>query len=128
MSYIKNTCAGDEIVINRFKFTKWEYANPVKLVLFPLTWFRRWMFEIGVTDRRFVVKHGFIARKTGEIRLDAVEGVTVKQGILGRIFGVGTLSLTGRGNASVSVPRLANILAVKRAVEDARHNTTISVS
>jgi len=84
------------------------------------------MFEIGVTDRRFVVKHGFIARRTGEIRLEAVEGITVKQSILGRIFGYGSLSLTGRGNAAVEVPMLANVLSVKRIVEDAKYNKRIA--
>ncbi|MDH3929468.1 MAG: PH domain-containing protein [Deltaproteobacteria bacterium] len=126
MSYITKTCAGDEVEIKRFGFTKWEYINPIKLILFPLTWFRRWMFEIGVTDRRFVVKHGFIARRTGEIRLEAVEGITVKQSILGRIFGYGSLSLTGRGNAAVEVPMLANVLSVKRIVEDAKYNKRIA--
>jgi hypothetical protein len=126
MGYIKNTCSGNEIVIKRFGFTKWEYLNPIKLVLFPITWFRRWMFEIGVTDRRFVIKHGFISRKTGEIRLEAVEGITVKQSLLGRIFGYGSLSLTGRGNANVEVPMLANVINVKRVVEDAKHNTLIA--
>ena len=69
MSYIKKTSTAGEEIIAKFKFTKLEYLNPIKLVLFPLTWFRRWCFDMGVTNKRLVVKSGFIARKTGEIRL-----------------------------------------------------------
>ena len=128
MSYIKKTNTAGEITIAKFKFTKleyiWKILNPITwLLLFlplPLMWFRRWCFELGVTNKRFVTKHGFIRRNTGEIRLDAIESVSIDNTFLGRIFGYGTLRLTGRGNAHVAIPMLANILEVKRAVEAAR--------
>jgi len=123
MSYINKSCGFEEHVIKRFCFTKWEYANPIKLIFFPITWFKRWMFEVGVTNKRFVIKHGFISRKTGEIRLDAIEGVTINQSLFGRIFGYGDLSLTGRGNAHVMVPGLASVLRVKRSLEEAKSRT-----
>jgi len=123
MSYINKSCGFEEHVIKRFGFTKWEYANPIKLIFFPITWFKRWMFEVGVTNKRFVIKHGFISRKTGEIRLDAIEGVTINQSLFGRIFGYGDLSLTGRGNAHVMVPGLASVLRVKRSLEEAKSRT-----
>ena len=128
MSYITKTNTAGESTIAEFKFTKLEYLykslNPITwLFLFlplPLLWFRRWCLEVGVTNKRFVTKNGFIKRNTGEIRLDAVESVSIDNTFFGRLFGYGTLRLTGRGNAHVAIPRLANILEVKRAVEAAR--------
>lgn len=121
MSYIKKTNIVGEEIIARFKFTKLEYLNPKKLLLFPLTWFRRWCFEMGVTNKRVVFKHGFIRRVTGEVRLEALESVSMDQSLFGRIFGYGSLSLSGRGNAHITVPGLANIVEVKKAVDVAKY-------
>jgi len=133
MSYIKKTNTAGESTIAKFKFTKLEYLykslNPITwLLLFlplPLLWFRRWCFDIGVTNKRLVVKSGFIARNTGEIRLEAVESICIDNTFLGRIFGYGTLRVTGRGNASVTIPGLADILKVKRTVEAAKDEAVI---
>src|SRR5262249_55855030 len=35
-------------------------------------WFRRWITEIAVTDRRIIYKYGFIRRRTIEMHLDKV--------------------------------------------------------
>ena len=125
MSYIKKTSTAGEEIIAKFKFTKLEYLNPIKLVLFPLTWFRRWCFDMGVTNKRLVVKSGFIARKTGEIRLEAIESVCMSNTFFGRIFGYGSLTVSGRGNAHVTIPGLANITKVKRMVEAAKDEIVV---
>ena len=41
--------------------------------------------EYGVTSKRVVLKKGFIARKTEEMKNAKVETVEISQGILGRI-------------------------------------------
>jgi Bacterial PH domain len=40
-------------------------------------WFRRWTTEIAVTDRRVIIKHGFIRRATMEMNLQKIESVDV---------------------------------------------------
>ncbi len=120
MSYINKTNIPGEEVVARFGFTKVEYLNPVKLILFPLTWFKRWCFEFGVTNKRVCFKHGFIRRNAIDLRLEAIETVAISNGLIGRIFGYGNLSLTGRGNATITVPGLANIVEVKKAIEAAK--------
>lgn len=128
MTYIKNTNTTGENIVAKFEFTKLEYfyksLNPSTWLLFfiPLfvLWFRRWCFNIGVTNKRFVIKSGFIARSTGEINLESIESVSIDNTFLGRIFGYGTLRVTGRGNAHVEIPGLANITRVKRIVESAK--------
>eukprot|EP01050_Picozoa_sp_SAG11_P037659 SAG11_NODE_14962_length_593_cov_0.925101_2_plen_74_part_01 len=73
MSYINKTNIAGEEVVARFGFTKIEYLNPIKLMFFPLTWFKRWCFEFGVTNKRVCFKHGFISRKAVDLRLEAIE-------------------------------------------------------
>ena len=124
MSYINKTNIAGETTIATFSFTKLEYLHPIRVLLFPiaypLLWFRRWCCNIGVTNNRFVWKEGFIARDTWEIRLDAIEGVDIRNTFFGRIFGYGTLHITGRGNKSIEIDYLGNIMGVKRTVEAAR--------
>ena len=120
MSYINKTNIAGEEVIARFGFTKIEYLNPLKLMLFPITWFKRWCFEFGVTNKRVCFKHGFIRRNAVDLRLEAIETVSISNGIIGRIFGYGNLSITGRGAATITIPGLANIIEVKKAVEAAK--------
>ncbi len=120
MSYINKTNIPGEEVVARFGFTKIEYLNPVKLILFPLTWFKRWCFEFGVTNKRVCFKHGFIRRNAVDLRLEAIETVGISNGIIGRIFGYGNLSVSGRGAATITIPKVANIIEVKRAIEAAK--------
>jgi len=124
MSYINKTNTTGEETVGTFSFTKLEYLAPIRVLLapiaYPLLWFRRWTTDIGVTNKRFVFKSGFIARDTWEIRLDAIEGVDIKNTFIGRIFGYGELRITGRGDKFIKIPALAGIMKVKRAVEEAR--------
>jgi uncharacterized membrane protein YdbT with pleckstrin-like domain len=53
---------------------------------FLSAWFRRWTTEIAVTDRRVIIKHGFIRRATMEMNLQKIESVDVDQSLIGRIF------------------------------------------
>lgn len=124
MSYINKTNIAGETTIATFSFTKLEYLHPIRVLLFPiaypLLWFRRWCCNMGVTNNRFVWKEGFIARDTWEIRLDAIEGVDIRNTFFGRIFGYGALKISGRGDKKIDIPALANIVEVKKAVEAAR--------
>lgn len=61
--------------------------------------------EFGVTNRRVLIKVGFIRRKSLELLLQKVEGIGVDQGILGRIFGYGTITVTGTGGTRESFPQ-----------------------
>jgi uncharacterized membrane protein YdbT with pleckstrin-like domain len=60
-------------------------------------WFERWTTEIEVTDRRVILKQGFIRRETVEMHMDKVESVDVGQSILGRIVGYGDVTIRGVG-------------------------------
>ena len=53
--------------------------------------------EFGITNKRVIVKVGFIRRNSLEILLDKVEGIQVNQTILGRILGFGSITVSGTG-------------------------------
>lgn len=53
--------------------------------------------EYGVTDKRVLMKVGFIRRDTAEIFLDKLEAINVDQSVLGRLLDYGTLTIIGTG-------------------------------
>src|SRR4051794_10240473 len=61
------------------------------------TWFRRWITEVAVTDRRIIYKTGFVHRRTVEMHMDKVESVDVVQSIAGRLFNYGDIIIRGTG-------------------------------
>lgn len=71
--------------------------------------------EVGVTDRRVFAKTGIIRRNTFEMRNSKIETVDVKQGIIGRILGYGTISFVGTGGSKSEVKCIANPFAFREA-------------
>lgn len=55
--------------------------------------------EFVLTNKRIVVKTGLLSRNTFEILLTKVESIGVSQSLLGRIFGYGSIVITGTGGA-----------------------------
>ena len=56
--------------------------------------------EFMLTNKRVVLRQGIISRKTVEVLLAKCEGISVNQGIFGRILGFGTLVVTTGGATS----------------------------
>lgn len=130
-SYIEQSLNKNETLIATFKF-HWSAWIPFWLfvVLAPVTLGISLIFalasyltlkctERGVTSRRVIQKKGVISRKTDEMKLSAVETVEIQQGILGRIFGFGTIQVTGRGISKVVLKGVDDPLKVKRTIEEA---------
>jgi uncharacterized membrane protein YdbT with pleckstrin-like domain len=65
---------------------------------FLRAWFRRITTEIAVTDRRIILKRGFIRRHTIEMNMQKVESVDVDQTLAGRIFNYGDVTVRGTGS------------------------------
>ncbi len=74
------------------------------------TWFRQWTTEIAVTDRRVIIKRGFIRRATTEINNEKIESVDVRQTILGRLLGYGTITIRGTGTGLEPIDNIDNPL------------------
>jgi uncharacterized membrane protein YdbT with pleckstrin-like domain len=59
--------------------------------------------ELAVTDKRVIAKFGFIRRQTTELLHSKVEGLTVNQGILGRVLNFGTVVVNGTGSGRTPI-------------------------
>jgi uncharacterized membrane protein YdbT with pleckstrin-like domain len=55
--------------------------------------------EYGITDKRILMKVGFIRRTSLEIFFNKIESIQVKQGILGRILDYGAVVICGTGGS-----------------------------
>lgn len=74
--------------------------------------------EFAVTNKRVILKVGFIARTSVEILLLKVEGVQVSQDILGRIFDFGTIRITGTGGTSEPFNNIAMPFQFRRSIQE----------
>ena len=86
------------------------------LLSFLRAWFRRWTTEIAVTDRRVVLKRGFIRRHTVEMNMQKVESVDVDQTQLGRLFNYGTVTIKGTGSTLESLRMIDHPLKLRSAI------------
>jgi len=89
--------------------------------LFTLTiaaWIKRALSEFAVTNRRVVMKKGFIARDTFEMNISKIESVNVDQPFMGRIFNYGSLTVIGTGGTRETFHNIAKPMAFRRAFQE----------
>jgi uncharacterized membrane protein YdbT with pleckstrin-like domain len=72
--------------------------------------------ELAVTNRRVLAKTGVLRRHSIDVQNTKVEGLTYDQGIIGRIFGYGSIFVRGTGIGMVPIPYVAAPEAFKRDV------------
>ena len=129
MSYIEESLSSGEVIHKVFQL-HWFAKVPMYcwlvlgLVTFGLTWllalyeyFRLRSIEQGVTNKRVILKTGIISRHTEEMKLSSIETVEIEQSIWGRMFGYGTVKLTGRGISDVKFRNIDDPMQVKRDIE-----------
>jgi membrane protein YdbS with pleckstrin-like domain len=73
--------------------------------------------EFAVTNKRVLAKHGFIERESIETLLTKVEAIGVDQGIMGRVLGFGSITITGTGGTEEFFPRIAQPLEFRRQIQ-----------
>lgn len=88
--------------------------------------------EFGITDKRILIKAGFIRRNSVEVLLKKVEGIQVNQGIIGRMLNFGTIIIGGTGGTKSPFKRISAPLMFRRKaqeqiviVEEGRQNPQI---
>lgn len=81
-------------------------------------WLRVRSTELAVTSQRVVAKFGWIRRRTVELNHNMVESITVDQGLMGRVFNFGTLTIRGTGGGQTPVPTIAHPLEFRRVVTE----------
>ena len=73
--------------------------------------------ECVLTNKRVLAKVGFLERKSIEILLNQVEGLTVNQGPFGLIFDYGTIVVSGTGGLKTPFPCIAKPLDFRKQVQ-----------
>jgi len=129
VSYIEQSLSAGEKVEGLFRLHWFAWVPMVIWIILGiptlgLTWFialyeflRLKFTEQGVTNKRVILKRGIISRNTEEMKLSSIETVEINQGIFGRIFGFGTVKITGRGISNVVFKGMDDPMGVKRQIE-----------
>jgi len=74
--------------------------------------------EFGITNKRVIVKVGFIRRNSIEVLLSKVEGIQVNQGILGRILGYGSIVVSGTGGTRDPFHKISNPFEFRKEAQE----------
>ena len=78
----------------------------------------RYGFEFAVTNKRVIYRKGIVSVASDELFLDKIESVLVKQGLLGRWLGYGSVSVRGTGGSWEPVPDIADPLLLRRRIQE----------
>lgn len=84
----------------------------IKSIIFYLT------SEYAITNRRVVIKIGWIQRRSLEIFLEKAEGVLVDQSIPGRILNYGSVNIIGTGGTDNRFPFIPSPLKFRKIVQE----------
>jgi uncharacterized membrane protein YdbT with pleckstrin-like domain len=129
MPYIEESLSAGEQIVGFFRLhwisRRWMalwivLAIPtvgIALILALYEFLRLRSIEQCVTNKRVIYKKGIISRKSEEMKLNSIETVEIDQGIAGRIFGFGNVTVTGRGLSNVAFKSVDDPMAVKRKIE-----------
>jgi uncharacterized membrane protein YdbT with pleckstrin-like domain len=79
--------------------------------------------ELVITDRRVLIKVGFIQRHTFEMFISKIESVAVFQSMMGRLFNYGTVTIRGTGGSSESFGTIAAPLQFRDAIQLVQSNS-----
>lgn len=131
MRYIDESLAPGETIIQRGKWptAHWVLAWAVLLVLgiivvgifiFIAMVVKMKTTDFAVTNRRVILKEGWLNRRTHELAVESVEGVALTQTIWARLFGYGRIVVTGTGEATIVFPPMGQPVQFRRAIEAAR--------
>jgi uncharacterized membrane protein YdbT with pleckstrin-like domain len=72
--------------------------------------------EFAVTNRRVVAKTGLFHRRTLEMLIPKVESVLVYQSLIGRIFNLGSVTVTGTGGTREKFAAIQDPAGVRKKI------------
>ncbi len=74
--------------------------------------------EYVLTNKRVLHKVGWIKRQSLEIFLQKIEGISIQQSVVGRLFGYGTISIIGTGGTKNPFPLIQDPLIYRTNVQE----------
>ena len=132
-NYVQNTLLPEEEVVFETKY-HWliYFFGPLGIFLtlitigwfliviviaFPFIYITRNTSEFSVTNKRVIIKSGWLNRRTVEMMLSKVESLDVNQGIFGRMGDYGNITVRGTGGTRESFRFIEQPLMLRRAVQ-----------
>jgi len=94
-------------------------AVSLLVFLVKLVYFRS--AEFAVTSKRVMLKVGWMRRHSLELILSKVEAISVDQNLRGRVFGYGTITITGTGGTKETFESLAHPFEFRSQVQGQIH-------
>jgi uncharacterized membrane protein YdbT with pleckstrin-like domain len=137
--YIDNNLAEDEEIIVRAETTwlsqfwllliggiilllalsgKSLFSFIISLIFFGIAAINVLTTELALTNRRVIAKWGFVSRSTIELNNQRIESLNVKQSVLGRIFGFGSVVIGGVGGSHAPIPNIKAPLEFRKTVNN----------
>lgn len=77
--------------------------------------------EMAITNKRVIMKRGWISRNTLELNLNKIENLGIDQGLLGRLLNYGTVTVVGTGGTRETFKYVAEPLEFRKTVQDLSH-------
>jgi uncharacterized membrane protein YdbT with pleckstrin-like domain len=118
-SYVNNHLIKDESVVYETTY-HWiifiSWLGLFTLLLGPA--FIKWSSEFVITNRRIIVKLGFVSRKTFEMNISKIESVNVDQSLMGRLFGYGSITIIGTGGTRESFHNIRKPIEFRKAFQE----------
>jgi uncharacterized membrane protein YdbT with pleckstrin-like domain len=72
---------------------------------------------MAVTNKRVIIKTGLLRRRTFELLLSKVESIGVEEGLMGRMFGYGSVVVRGTGGTPEPFANVGHPLEFRRQVQ-----------
>jgi uncharacterized membrane protein YdbT with pleckstrin-like domain len=111
------------------KMVEWKYSNygfwlfllVTFLVLLP-PFSKYFLSQFLITNKRIIIRHGLIARRSYEMLLSKVESIEVDQSLGDRlIWGSGTLIITGTGGTKEAFPDVGGAMKFQQHLNEMLH-------
>jgi uncharacterized membrane protein YdbT with pleckstrin-like domain len=123
--YINSCLMPGETVIYRTKMHWAIFIMPViaSCFIIGIPWLIRAIIqyltsEFGLTNRRVIMKQGWISRLSVELLLPKIESFVVDQSVMGRILGFGNIDVRGTGGIQNIFYGIAKPLEFNRKVQE----------
>ena len=125
MGYVQDTIGNNEKIIYTVKF-HWAYTLGaflyllffgvfiIGIVKFLNMMINKWTTERVLTDLRYIQKTGWIKRNTEEISISKIEEVDLKQSVLGRLLGYGSINIAGTGSGEITLKSIDDPLMFQK--------------
>ena len=135
MSYIEKTLGNDEKILYQVNY-HWLYTAIailsliflgvfiIGIFIFLFMMIQKWTTERCITNFRLIQKTGWIARDTQEMRIDRMEEINLKQTVIDRIFGSGSIVITGVGKGEIKLKFIDEPLVFQKKLNNLKQTFT----